>query len=103
MAREVAAPRENPLEITEKPYIPVSNLGEIGNATSVVEKVWKPTEKQNQVLQLPDTVFECLGGGAGGGGKTDLGILLPCIRQFTEHPKFKALMMRRTHTDLEKE
>jgi hypothetical protein len=81
----------------------VENLNQIGNSTSVVEKVWKPTDKQQQVISLPDSIFECLGGGAAGGGKTDLGILLPCVRQFTEHPKFKALVMRRTHTDLEKE
>src|SRR5436190_17602192 len=95
MAKEVPYPREDALEVTEK--------ASIGNATSAIEKAWKPTEKQQQVLSLPDTVFEALGGGAAGGGKTDLGILLPCIRQFTEHPKFKGLVMRRTHPDLEKE
>lgn len=73
------------------------------NATPVINKVWKPTDKQNQVLSLPDSVFEGLGGGAAGGGKTDLGLMIPCIRQFTEHPKFKGLVMRRTYPDLEKE
>lgn len=70
---------------------------------AVVVKEWKQTPVQNQVIQLPDTVFEALGGGAAGGGKTDLGLMIPPIRQFTEHPKFKALVMRRTLTDLEKE
>lgn len=74
-----------------------------GQAISVIEKVWKPEPKQQAVLALPDTIFEALGGGAAGGGKTDLGLLLPNIRQFTEHPKFKALVMRRTFADLEKE
>lgn len=70
---------------------------------TVVEKVFKPTDKQNQVIQLPDSVFEALGGGAAGGGKTDLGLMIPPIRQFTEHPKFKGLVIRRTYADLEKE
>lgn len=76
---------------------------DIGNPESVISKVWEPTKKQNEVLELPDEVFEALGGGAAGGGKTDLGILLPCIREFTNHPKFKGLLMRRTFADLEKE
>lgn len=78
-------------------------VSEVANGQPVIEKHWKPTDKQNDVLSAPDTVFELLGGGAAGGGKTDLGLLLPCIRQFTEHPKFKALVLRRTYADLEKE
>lgn len=78
-------------------------FSEISNPESAIQKVWEPTKKQNQVIELPDEVFEALGGGAAGGGKTDLGILLPPIRQFTDHPKFKALVMRRTFADLEKE
>lgn len=70
---------------------------------TVVQKIWKPTPKQNSVLQLPDTIFEALGGGAAGGGKTDLGIMIPAIREHVNHPKYKALIMRRTMTDLEKE
>src|SRR5687767_1383957 len=76
---------------------------DIGNPEAVITKEWGPTPKQKRVIELPDDVFEALGGGAAGGGKTDLGILLPCVRQFTEHPKFKGLTMRRTFADLEKE
>jgi len=75
----------------------------IGNPETPIQKVWDPTKKQNRVLELPDYVFEALGGGAAGGGKTDLGLLIPCIREFTSHPKFKGLIMRRTFADLEKE
>lgn len=78
-------------------------VNEIGTGQPAIEKHWKPEPKQNDVLAVPDTVFELLGGGAAGGGKTDLGLLLPCLRQFTEHPKFKALVLRRTYADLEKE
>lgn len=87
----------------EDNVVEVSSLSGISNAESVIKKSWEPTDKQRKVIELPDEVFEALGGGAAGGGKTDLGILLPCIREFTNHPKFKALMMRRTFADLEKE
>jgi hypothetical protein len=74
------------------------------NAQSVIEKEFKANEKgQAEVLAVPDTVFEVLGGGAAGGGKTDIGLMIPPIRQFTDHPKFKALVLRRTFADLEKE
>jgi len=59
--------------------------------------------KQAVVLSIPDTVFEGLGGGSAGGGKTDLGLMIPLARGFTDHPKFKGLIMRRTLADLEKE
>lgn len=83
--------------------VEVSGLDSIGNSESVVSKSWEPTDKQRKVIELPDEVFEGMGGGAAGGGKTDLGILIPPIREFTNHPKFKGLVMRRTFADLEKE
>lgn len=83
--------------------VEVESLESIGNAEAVITKSWEPTAKQKKVIELPDEVFEGLGGGAAGGGKTDLGILLPCLREFTNHPKFKGLVMRRTFADLEKE
>lgn len=76
---------------------------EIGNPVSVIEKNWEPTEKQAAVLGIPDSVFEALGGGSAGGGKTDLGLMIPLARDFISHPKFKGLVMRRTLADLEKE
>lgn len=66
-------------------------------------KEWDPTPKQRLVISLPDRIFEAMGGGAAGGGKTDLGMMIPPAREFTNHPKFKGLVMRRTMTDLEKE
>lgn len=89
--------------MSEEQGLSVRNVSDISNGQPAIEKHWKPEPKQNDVLSVPDTVFEVLGGGAAGGGKTDLGLLLPCIRQFTEHPKFKALVLRRTYADLEKE
>lgn len=70
---------------------------------AVIRKEWKPTVKQKQVLSVPDSVFELLGGGAAGGGKTDLTILEDPTKGYTDHPKFKSLILRRTYADLEKE
>lgn len=64
---------------------------------------WKPSQKQEKFLSLPDKVFEGLYGGAAGGGKSEVLGLLPLVRKFTDHPRFKALLLRRTYPELEKE
>jgi len=74
-----------------------------GNAESVIEKVWKPYPKQAHFLSIPDSIFEGFFAGSKGPGKTDTLMMLPLIRQFTEHPKFKQLVLRRNFTDLEQE
>jgi hypothetical protein len=73
------------------------------NAEPVIQKAWRPYPKQAQFIAIPDSVFEALMGGAKGPGKTDTLIMLPLMRQFIEHPKFKALVLRRNFTDLEQE
>jgi hypothetical protein len=72
--------------------------------------LWQPNKRQELFLSVPDSVFEILGGGAAGGGKTDLLLVLPIAKktvqsqvQLYEHPKFKMLYMRRTFPELEKE
>lgn len=67
------------------------------------ELVWRPTPKQEQFIALPDTIFEAFYGGAVGGGKTDVLLINPLARLWHEHPRFKALILRRTLTDLQKE
>lgn len=77
---------------------------ELQGPTSVISKAWKPNHRgQEEVLRAPLTVFEILGGGAAGGGKTDLAVLEPAAREWLEHPKYKGLTLRRTFPDLEKE
>lgn len=64
---------------------------------------WQPHSRQEQFLQLPDEVFEALFGGQAGGGKSEVLLNLPLARQFHQHPRFKALILRRTSPELERE
>lgn len=76
---------------------------EIGNASPVVEKHWRPFPKQAKFIAIPDSVFEGFFAGSKGPGKTDTLVMLDVVRGFIEHPKFKSLMLRRNFPDLEQE
>jgi hypothetical protein len=71
--------------------------------TNVLEKRWRPLPKQAKFLAIPDTVFEGFFAGSKGPGKTDTLVLFDVVRGFTEHPKFKSLMLRRNFPDLDAE
>lgn len=66
-------------------------------------KEWRPFKKQEQFAQIPDSVFEGLYGGAAGGGKSELLLLIPIMREWWKHPRFKGILFRRTYPELEKE
>lgn len=66
-------------------------------------KTWKPFRRQEEYGSLPDSIFEGLYGGAAGGGKSELLLMLPIMRGFYKHPKFKGIIFRRTYPELEKE
>lgn len=67
------------------------------------EKNIKAHERQEDILRLPDDVFEALYGGAAYGGKSWLLTLLPLFRGFYKFRGFKGIILRRKFPDLERE
>ncbi len=70
---------------------------------------WRPTDRQEQFLAVPYDVFEVLYGGALGGGKSEVGLILPLVCktnktkiQLCNHPEFTGIIFRRTYQQLEK-
>jgi hypothetical protein len=64
-------------------------------------KVWEPSNRQTDFIRIPDTIFEALYGGAAGGGKSELLLMLPIARGWYNNPSFKGVIFRRTFPELE--
>lgn len=64
-------------------------------------KPWRPHKKQEQFIELPNEVYEGLYGGTVGSGKTELLLLLPILKGWTNHSKFKGIIFRRSYRELE--
>ena len=65
---------------------------------------WKPISRQQEIfLSLPDTIKEAFFGGSAGPGKSECLMMYPIVRGFIKLPRFKALFLRRTYKELERE
>lgn len=67
------------------------------------DKNIKPHEVQEELLTLPDEIFEALYGGAAYGGKSWILTMLPIFRGFYKFRGFKGIILRRKFDDLERE
>src|SRR5690606_28038617 len=65
--------------------------------------IWHPTVQQEKFIALPDSIKEAFFGGAPGGGKTELLLMLPILRGWHKNPRFKQVFLRRTYPELKNE
>jgi len=71
------------------------------SVTPRAEKLWSPHQVQADFVQVPWSVFEAMYGGAAGGGKSELLLMLPIVYGFHEIPGFNGILFRRTFPQLE--
>lgn len=65
------------------------------------QRIWKPNQRQADFIKIPDSVREGLYGGAAGGGKSEVGIVLPVVKGWINLEGFRGVIFRRTFPQLE--
>lgn len=66
------------------------------------ERHWRPNRRQMEFLRIPDNVLEGFYGGAAGGGKSDVLIMEPIVKDWYKNPRFKGIIFRQNFPQLEK-
>ena len=73
----------------------------VKNEAGRYERIWKPTDKQNEFIQIPFEVFEGFFGGSAGPGKSELLFMLPLLYEFHQNREFQGVLFRETFPQLE--
>jgi hypothetical protein len=62
---------------------------------------WRPNKRQEDFLSMPTSVFEGFYGGAAGGGKSEVLLMDPVSKGFTNYADFHGIIFRRTFRQLD--
>jgi hypothetical protein len=62
---------------------------------------WRPNKRQEDFLAMPTSVFEGFYGGAAGGGKSEVLLMDPVSKGFTNYAEFHGIIFRRTFRQLD--
>lgn len=62
---------------------------------------WRPNKRQEEFLAMPTSIFEGFYGGAAGGGKSEVLLMDPITKGYTDYAGFHGIIFRRTFRQLD--